>query len=80
MLSRDSDKREPSLGDYARILYRNRLLVASVLLVTLIVTGVFTFTAKRVYEAGSTISYRWGGVPQESNRSLVSGVSCSRPW
>ncbi|MCX5800980.1 MAG: polysaccharide biosynthesis tyrosine autokinase [Candidatus Eisenbacteria bacterium] len=66
MQSNNSEKREPAFSDYLRVLLRNRLLIVGVLLVTVGVTAVFTFTTRKVYQAQSTIMVevegRAGGV------------------
>ncbi|KPJ59977.1 MAG: hypothetical protein AMJ46_08505 [Latescibacteria bacterium DG_63] len=61
MFSRDSERKEPSFREYFHILYRNRLLVASIFFLTVAVTTVFSFTTKKVYEARSTIMVEVGG-------------------
>ena len=66
MQSSNSDKSEPAFSDYLRVLLRNRFLMAGILVVTVGVTAGFTFTARKVYQAQSTIMVevegRAGGV------------------
>jgi capsular exopolysaccharide synthesis family protein len=66
MQSSNSEKREPNFSDYLRVLLRNRFLIAGILVVTVGVTAVFTFTSRKVYQAQSTIMVevegRAGGV------------------
>ncbi len=61
MFSPDSDRNEPTFIEYLRVAYRNRFVIAGIFLLTVAVTAVFTFTAKKVYEAGSTLLVEVGG-------------------
>jgi tyrosine-protein kinase Etk/Wzc len=61
MFSNDSKSKEPSFLEYLRVAYKNRFIIAGIFVLTVAVTAVFTFTAKKVYEARSTLLVEIGG-------------------
>ena len=61
MQSNNSEKSGSVFGDYLSVLLRNRLLICGILMVTVGVTAVFTFMARKVYEARSTVMIEVGG-------------------
>lgn len=61
MFSHNSDRSETTFIEYLRVAYRNKFVIIGIFVLTVAVTAVFTFTAKKVYEAQSTLLVEIGG-------------------